>query len=102
MKPTFKAKHIFAALSILSLLLIGFSSNAQEKNTVTGLVKDPTGNPLSGVTVREKGSKAGGIITDDQGRFSIKASPNATLILSSVGYVTQEIKVGSGNTATAQ
>jgi len=102
MKPTFKAKHIFAALSILSLLLIGFSSNAQEKNTVTGLVKDPTGNPLSGVTVREKGSKAGGIITDDQGRFSIKASPNATLILSSVGYVTQEIKVGSGNTVIAQ
>ncbi len=102
MKPTLRVKHILAVLSFMTLLLTGLAGNAQVKKIITGVVKDPSGNPLSGVTVREKGNKGGGNITDEQGRFSIKADPGATLILSSVSYVTQEVKVGSSGNVIAQ
>src|SRR5664279_3018131 len=94
MKPTFRRKHTLAVLSVITLLLTGFCSSAQVKRVITGVVKDATGNPISGVTVREKGTKTGGNVTDEQGRFSIKADPNATIVLSSVGYVNQEVKAG--------
>ena len=102
MKPTLRAKHAFAMLSIISLLLTGLGSSAQVKKTITGIVKDPSGNPLSGVTVREKGNKGGGNLTDDLGRFSIKADANATLVFSSISYLSQEIKVGDNTTIAVQ
>lgn len=99
---TFKAKLAFAMLSIFLLLLTGLSTNAQVKKVVTGVVRDASGNPVSGVTVREKGTKSGGNLTDDAGRFSIKASPNATLIFSSVGFVAKEVPVGIGGMVDVQ
>lgn len=101
MRPTLSAKHVFAMLSVFLLLLTGFSSSAQVKRTITGVVKDASGNPLSGVTVREKGNKGGGSLTDESGRFTIKADANATLVLSSVSYIGQEIQPGSTNTVVA-
>ena len=98
---TFGAKLAFAMLSII-LLLLTLSTNAQVKKVITGVVKDASGNPVSGVTVREKGTKSGGNLTDEAGRFSIKAGPNSTLIFSSVGFVAKEVPVGSNGTLDVQ
>ena len=65
----------------------------QQSKKVTGKVRDSEGE-LIGATVMEKGT-SNGVITDYNGNFSIDVSPNATLVVSYVGYVTQEVRVGN-------
>ena len=66
--------------------------------TVTGTVVDGTGEPLIGVSVQVKGTSTGAI-TDLDGKFSIpNVSAGSTLVVSYIGYSTQEIKVGNQNT----
>ena len=70
----------------------------QKKVTVTGNVKDATGEPLIGVNVMVKGTTIGSI-TDADGNFSISDVPsNAVVAISYIGYKTQEISL-SGKTA---
>jgi TonB-linked SusC/RagA family outer membrane protein len=62
-------------------------------NTITGLVSDKTdGNPLPGVTIIVKGTTTG-TVTDVDGTYSIKASPEQTLIFSFIGYSKSEVPV---------
>lgn len=62
--------------------------------TVTGTITDETGLPLSGATVVEKGT-TNGTQADFDGNFSIDvAGEDATLVVSFVGYSTQEVLVG--------
>ena len=64
---------------------------------ITGVVKDATGIPLPGVTVKIKGTVLGSI-TDTDGKYSITiSSEKAVLVFSFVGYTSQEIAVGSKN-----
>ena len=70
--------------------------NAQ---TVKGTVNDETGEPIIGATVKVQGSNEG-TITDFDGNFSVKASSNATLVISYVGYTTQQVKVGGKSNIT--
>ena len=93
MKRTFKQLFAFAMLSV-AFLLLGLAVNAQGKGTVTGVVKDSTGLPMSGVTVMVKGTSIG-TTTDATGTFKVAASPASTLIFSAIGYGQQEFKVGS-------
>ncbi|RTQ48144.1 TonB-dependent receptor [Hymenobacter gummosus] len=65
--------------------------------TVTGRVLDEKGQGLPGVNVVVKGS-SNGTQTDTDGRFSLNAPDNATLVFSFVGYTAQEVAVG-GRTA---
>ncbi len=65
----------------------------QQSKKVTGKVRDSEGE-LIGATVMEKGT-SNGVITDYDGNFSIDVNPNATLVISYVGYVTQEVRVGN-------
>lgn len=63
----------------------------QKKITITGNVKDATGEPLIGVNVLVKGTTIGGI-TDMDGNFSLSdVDPNATISISYIGYRTQDI-----------
>ncbi|WP_315815112.1 carboxypeptidase-like regulatory domain-containing protein [Paraflavitalea speifideaquila] len=57
---------------------------------IKGVVTDPGNQPLSGVSVIVKGS-ASGTSTDLQGRFTINAPANGTLVFSRVGYASQEV-----------
>jgi len=65
-----------------------------------GKLVNETGDPLSGCTITEKGGKVTSQSKAD-GSFSIEVSgPNAVLVVTYVGYETQEIKVGNLNNLT--
>ena len=69
----------------------GTASSAQE-GKVRGRIVDATGEPVIGATVREQGT-SNGTTTDIDGNFSLQASLNSTIVISYIGYVTQEIPV---------
>ena len=73
------------------MAIVTLSIAAQTK--VTGNVTDPTGEPLIGVTVVEKGQK-NGTVTDYDGNYEIVVNKSdATLIFSYIGMETKEVKV---------
>jgi TonB-dependent starch-binding outer membrane protein SusC len=76
----------------LFLLLMFCSLGIQAQITVTGTVSDDTGMTVPGVTVSIKGTDQG-VSTDIDGRYSIKAAENATLVFTFIGFATQEIAV---------
>ena len=69
-------------------------ASVEQTKQATGQVVDAEG-PLIGATVMEKGT-SNGTVTDINGNFSLNVKSGATLVISYVGYVTQEIKAGSG------
>ena len=71
----------------LALGLAGISAWAQMG--VKGTVSDSYG-PMVGVSIIEKGT-SNGTTTDLDGNFTITVSDNATLVISSIGYATQEV-----------
>jgi len=84
----------FKINGVLTLFLafvvqIGF---AQTK-TVTGTVTDQDGLPLPGVNILIQGENSG-TQSDFDGKYSITASPDQTLVFRYVGFKTQNIKVG--------
>lgn len=77
---------------------------AQQTRTVSGQVVDSNGESIIGANIVEKGT-ANGTITDFNGKFSLKVAPNATLVISYIGYKTIEMKaseVKAGQTITLQ
>ena len=80
-------------ITCLVLLCLGASLYAQ-KVSVSGTVRDDVG-PLIGASVVEKGTTSNGAVTDLDGRFSLSVKPGATLVVSIIGYSTQEIPIGS-------
>lgn len=75
---------IRSILIVVLTFVIGFSVNAQ-KVSVTGIVKDATGETVIGASVLEKGT-TNGIMTNVNGEFTLSVSANATLVVSYVGY----------------
>ena len=73
-------------------LLVGFSIQAQQSITVSGTVTDPQGEPLIGASVLAQGTTTGAS-TDIDGNFTIKIAPTGTLVVSYVGYDTQNVAV---------
>ena len=63
----------------------------QSKVNVKGVVKDAAGLPVIGASVIEKGVSSNGTVTDIDGNFSIDVPKGATLVVSSIGYVTVEV-----------
>ena len=79
---------IFATLICVFVALSAFA-----QNRVTGVVKDNIG-PLAGASVVELGTK-NGVVTDQNGNFTISVKPGATLEIACLGYETQLIPVGN-------
>ena len=87
---------IFIKLSLL--LFFGFSNGIfAQSEIITGTIIDKNGNPIPGVNIIEDSDSYNGAVTDFDGNFIIKAKSNSTLIISYVGFITQEIKL-NGNT----
>ena len=61
-------------------------------HTVSGIVKDENGLPIIGATVKVRGAQMG-VVTDIDGKFSLKTSVGSVLTVSYIGYKTQDIKV---------
>ena len=76
-----------AVLFLLCMIPLGMSAQ-----TVKGTVSDEAGEPIIGATVKVQGTNDA-TVTDFNGNFSIKASSNATLNISYVGYLSQNVKV---------
>ena len=75
------------------IVLTRSAVNLQEKKTVTGTITDSeTGDGLPGVTVLEKGT-SNGTITDLDGNYTLSVAADGILVISYVGYVTEEINV---------
>lgn len=67
----------------------------QKSAKIIGIVTDSkTGETIIGATIQTKG-KSNGVITDIDGKFEISASPKDELVISYIGYVTKEVKVGA-------
>ncbi|MBD0258159.1 MAG: TonB-dependent receptor plug domain-containing protein, partial [Cytophagales bacterium] len=105
-------KHAGLALALSGLPLAGFSQNLAAsagpgtplpRETVapfvqiTGRVTSDEGQAMPGVNILVKGSSTG-TITDADGKYSINAEPNATLLFSFIGFVSQEVPVGNRTT----
>lgn len=69
-----------------------------KQQTITGVIVDDKGEPIIGATIIEKGNNANGTLTDFDGNFSLNVPQNAVLVISYMGYVSQEIKVGDQKT----
>ncbi|MDR3246981.1 MAG: carboxypeptidase-like regulatory domain-containing protein, partial [Prevotellaceae bacterium] len=81
----------------LSLLagLMSLQIYAQQGIRVSGSVTDDSGELLMGVNVTIRGTTSSGTMTDDRGEYTLAVPSDTTvLIFSSVGYLTQEVKVG--------
>ncbi|PST83394.1 SusC/RagA family TonB-linked outer membrane protein [Pedobacter yulinensis] len=88
-------------LSLLGILLLSWNAIAQQKN-VSGTVRDQgDGQPIPGVSVRVSGSQTG-TSTNADGTYTISVQAGASLVFSSVGYVTQTRQVGSGTTLNVE
>lgn len=77
-------------LILLLGLFVSVGAFAQ-KISVTGVVKDQTGLPIIGGNVMVKGSTTG-VITDVDGKFTISANKGDILVISYVGFTTQEVQ----------
>ena len=73
-------KHLFLLLTLLSFSL-----------TALGKVKDSSGEPVIGASVVVKGNNTMGTITDFDGNFMLDVPTKSVLVISYIGYVTQEV-----------
>lgn len=84
--------HNLKSLGLLFLFCLiplwAFSQNI----AVNGIVKDTSGDGVIGASVLEKGT-TNGTITDFDGNFTLQVGKNATLVISYIGYKTQEVPV---------
>lgn len=85
-------KHLFLLLTLLSFSLMAL---AQQK--VTGKVKDSSGEPVIGASVVVKGNNTMGTITDFDGNFMLDVPAKSVLVISYIGYVTQEVPTAGKN-----
>jgi hypothetical protein len=87
------SRILVIVMCVFAVLLIpgnAYAQNVQVKGTVT----DSKGEPIIGVNIVEKGT-TNGIATDLDGNYALSVKPNAVLTVSYIGYITQEISVGS-------
>ena len=75
-------------------------ASAQQVN-VNGIVKDAAGETVIGASVMVKGTKTG-TVTDFDGNFHVECAPGSTLVISYIGYKTQEVKASDNMEVTLQ
>lgn len=75
------------------------AANANQQKQVSGVVVDTNGDPVIGANIVEKGT-TNGTISDLEGRFHLNAAPGATLVITYIGYIPQEVKVDGRSSLT--
>ena len=82
-------------LLLLLALMVSMASNAQG---ILGTVTDDFGEPVIGASVVEKGNPQNGTVTDFDGKFNIKVAAGTPIIISYIGFVSQELSATNGMT----
>lgn len=75
--------------------LTGLAAEPQGRITAKGTVIDTDNLPVIGAYIVEKGNDRNVTVTDASGKFSIIVADNATLVISCIGYVTQQVKAAA-------
>lgn len=95
MKELIKLMQITGIL-LFACLVCSFTTEQQQSRDVSGTVVDATGEAVIGASVMVKGT-SNGTITDIDGNFKISVNSKSVLIISYIGYITQEIPVANQN-----
>ena len=82
-------------LWLLLALMVSMATRAQG---ILGTVTDDLGEPVIGASVVEKGNPQNGTITNVDGQFTLKVSEGTPIIISYIGYTSQEVRANSGMT----
>jgi TonB-linked SusC/RagA family outer membrane protein len=77
-----------------NLIAIRSEDPEEQENRVSGQITNESGEPISGVSISIKGT-ARGTVTDNNGSFSLVVPNNAILVISAIGYLSQEIAVAN-------
>jgi hypothetical protein len=93
MKRALRTTTIKLAGLLMFLLFSSALAQAQQA-TIAGVVKDPKGESMAGVSIAVKGTNTG-TTTDGSGQFNLMATPEDKLVFSFIGYKTQEVTVGN-------
>jgi TonB-linked SusC/RagA family outer membrane protein len=92
--------HLLSRIGTLLLCLFSFSLLFAQQKTITGVVSDENGKPLSGATVTAKNARSA-TNTNDNGQFILTVPSNVTtLVISYVGMATQEVSIAGKSTVT--
>ena len=89
-----KAKSQFYRLLMLIAVVV-FALDVSAQTTISGHVKDDTGEDVIGATILEKGT-SNGTVTDLDGNFKLECKDGATLVVTYIGYDPQEVKARNG------
>jgi TonB-linked SusC/RagA family outer membrane protein len=92
-----KTAFLSAVLFLVGGEVLMAQTPQEAKISVSGVVSDLEG-PVIGASVVEKGNPGNGAATDFDGQYSLNVNPNATLQISYVGYLTQEVAVNGRTT----
>ena len=100
-KAFMKAACLLSSMSAVPLMVEADTLNTaveivQQSMVVKGSVVDANGYPIIGANVMEKGT-TNGTITDLDGNFSLNVSSKAVLVISYIGYKSQEVTVDKSN-----
>ena len=85
--------------TFLSLALLLVSTIMYAQSEISGTVVDASGETVIGATVMEKGT-SNGTVTDFDGNFTIKVNEGTILVVSYIGYQTQEVPAANGMKVT--
>ena len=89
-----KAKSQFYRLLMLIAVVV-FALDVSAQATISGHVKDETGEDVIGATIMEKGT-SNGSVTDLDGNFKLECKEGATLVITYIGYNPQEVTAKDG------
>ncbi|MEO9869156.1 SusC/RagA family TonB-linked outer membrane protein [Ekhidna sp.] len=96
MSNIFKPLKITKALRSLVVFIVclgTYQELSAQNISVSGVITDTNNETLPGVTVMIQGTSIG-TVTDAEGRFSLSANQDATLVVSYIGFMTQTIQIG--------
>ena len=85
-----KRDYLWKAFLILLMGCLDWAEGFAQQISINGIVKDTSGEPIIGANVIVKGT-TNGTITDLDGNFQLSADPDVTIVVSYVGFQTQEL-----------
>jgi TonB-linked SusC/RagA family outer membrane protein len=95
-KPKKRQRYLFVQMLLAFMLFFSVNSVYSQDKKVHGTITDESNSPIPGVNILIKGT-AVGTVTDIDGKYSLDLgnNENPTLVISYVGYLTEEVQVGS-------